>query len=153
MSQKMLHIVDVQADAADIYRAISTAEGLRSFWTADADAEPTVGSNARFGFPQAPVDLRMEITTLEPGARVTWQCLGDFPFWAGTTIDWSIGPNPNGPGSLVTFRHDGWPDDYPESEYGLVNFVWGQIVGRLKGYAETGIAQPIYERAAAISSS
>ena len=144
MGQRMLHIVDIEADAADIYRAISTAEGLRSFWTADADAEPVVGSRARFGFPQAPVDLHMEVTDLQAGARVTWQCLGDFPFWAGTAIDWSIGPNPNGPGSRVTFLHGGWPDDYPEVEFGLVNFVWGQIVGRLKGYAETGVPHPIY---------
>lgn len=148
MGNKMLHIVDIDAQADAIYDAISTAEGLRSFWTADADAEPVVGSTARFGFPEAPVDLRMEITTLVPGVRVTWTCLGDFPFWAGTTIDWSIGPNPKAPGSLVTFRHDGWPDDYPETEYGLVNYVWGQIVGRLKGFAETGAANPIYPAAA-----
>ena len=144
MGHEMLHVVGVDADAATIYRAISTAEGLRSFWTADADAEATVGAHARFGFPEAPVDLRMEITALEPDARVTWQCLGDFPYWAGTTIEWLIGPDPSGSGSRVMFRHAGWPADYPDAEFGLVNFVWGQIVGRLKGYAETGVSQPVY---------
>ncbi len=47
------------------------------------------------------------------------------------------------------FRHSGWSADYPETEFGLVNYVWGQIVGRLKGYAETGVANPIYPASAA----
>lgn len=149
MGHKMLHIVDIDAGAQTIYDAISTAEGLRSFWTADAEAQEDVGSEARFGFPAAPVDLRMRITALEPGVRVAWECLGDFPFWAGTTIEWTIGPNPNARGNLVTFRHSGWPADYPDTEFGLVNYVWGQIVGRLKGYAETGVRGPIYPAVAA----
>jgi uncharacterized protein YndB with AHSA1/START domain len=144
MGQQMLHIVDIAARQSEIFRAISSADGLRSFWTADADAEPSIGAEARFGFPQAPVDLRMEITALDADSHVTWQCLGDFPYWAGTTVDWSIAENVNGPGSLVTFRHSGWPDDYPDAEYGLVNYVWGQIVGRLKEYLETGVANPVY---------
>jgi uncharacterized protein YndB with AHSA1/START domain len=148
MSQQMLHIVDIAADPAAIYAAVSTASGLRSFWTADADAEATVGSTARFGFPQAPVDVRMEVTALEPDAHVGWTCLGDFPYWAGTFVDWSIADNPGAPGSLVTFRHAGWANDYPDAEYGLVNYVWGQIVGRLKAYAETGVANPVYPPAA-----
>lgn len=144
MGQQMLHIVDIDASASTIYRGISTAEGLRSFWTADADADPTVGSVARFGFPAAPVDLRMEVEALEADRRVTWRCLGDFPDWAGTTVDWSIAANPQAGGQLVTFRHSGWPADYPDAEYGLVNYVWGQIVGRLKAYAESGVAGPVY---------
>ena len=31
---------------------------------------------------------------------------------------------------------------YPIAEVGSVNFTWGQVVGRLKAYAETGTPQP-----------
>jgi hypothetical protein len=58
-----------------VFDAITTADGLRGFWTPDSDAEPTLGSVARFGFSKAPVDLRMRIE-LESG-RVAWSCLGD----------------------------------------------------------------------------
>ncbi len=46
-------------------------------------------------------------------------------------------------GTRVVFRHD-FPGDYPDGEFGMVNFVWGQIVGRLKSYVEGGERQPFF---------
>jgi uncharacterized protein YndB with AHSA1/START domain len=140
----MLHITDVAADAMSIYRAITTTDGIQSFWTADAEVGPSVGSRARFGFPEAPVDLRMQIETLEPGTEVRWRCLGDFPYWDGTAIEWRLSPSPDATGTRITFRHADWPEDYPDVEFGLVNWVWGQVVGRLKLYVETGRPDPVY---------
>ena len=86
MTGPMLHTVDVDSDAQRIYEAITTQAGEAAFWTSDCDVEPAVGSIARFGFPSAPVDLRMQIDELSPGQRIRWSCLGDFPHWAGTTV-------------------------------------------------------------------
>ena len=129
MTGPMLHTVDVAADAQAIYDAITTKAGEAAFWTSDCDIEPVVGSIARFGFPAAPVDLRMKIDELSPG-EIRWSCLGDFPHWAGTTVAWSLSPAPSGNGTAVAFRHGGWGDDYPEDEYARVNYTWGRIVGR-----------------------
>jgi hypothetical protein len=38
--------------------------------------------------------------------------------------------------------------DYPRDESAHVNFIWGQVVGRLKAYAETGQPQPFFPPAA-----
>jgi uncharacterized protein YndB with AHSA1/START domain len=138
----MLFKTDVGAPAAAAFEAITTTEGLASFWTSDCEAKPEVGSVARFGFPAAPVDLRMRVDELVPGQRVTWSCLGDFPHWAGTTVTWELGPATQGEGSSVFFRHGGWGPDYPESEYSSVAFVWGQVVARLKEHLETGRRDP-----------
>jgi hypothetical protein len=51
---------------------------------------------------------------------------------------------PDGAGTRLLFRHAGWPDDYSEQEFASVNFVWGQILARLKGYCETGRPQPFF---------
>ena len=142
MAGPMLHTVDVAADAKTIYEAISTRSGEAAFWTSDCDIEPVAGSIARFGFPGAPVDLKMRIDTLEPDFTVRWSCLGDFPHWADTTVAWSLSPAPSGGGTAVAFRHDGWGDDYPEGEYARVNYTWGRIVGALKAYAESGKPAP-----------
>ncbi len=141
MHGPMLHAVEIDATAAVIYEAISTQAGQAAFWTTDLDLEPVVGSTGRFGFPEAPVDLRMRIDALEPGRLVRWSCLGDFPFWAGTTVDWELSDGPSG-GTMVLFRQAGWSDEYPELEYAKVNYTWGRIVGALKGFAETGLRQP-----------
>jgi hypothetical protein len=49
MGREIMFAVDVDAEPSAVYEAVSTRNGLRSFWTPDADAEPTVGSEARFG--------------------------------------------------------------------------------------------------------
>jgi uncharacterized protein YndB with AHSA1/START domain len=138
----MLHAVEVSEDVATIYRAITTREGEASFWTSDCAVEAVVGFVARFGFPGAPVDLRMRIDALEQGRSVRWTCLGDFPFWADTIVRWDLEPSPSGTGSTVVFRQEGWPSEYPEIEYAKVNYTWGRIIGALKAYAETGTPQP-----------
>ncbi len=141
MRGPMLHAVDIDADTAVVYEAISTQSGEAGFWTSDLDLEPLVGSVARFGFPGAPVDLRMRIDALEPGVHAGWSCLGDFPFWAGTTVSWGLSGSTSG-GTTVLFRHDGWADDYPDVDYARVNYTWGRIVGALKEFAETGTPRP-----------
>lgn len=150
MSARMLHAVDVAADAATIYRAITTADGLAAFWTADSQASPEPGSTALFGFPSAPVPLRMRIESLEPDRRVRWRCEGDFPHWQGTSVSWELGPGSQGGGTEVLFRHEGWGNDYPEIEFARVNWVWGQVLGRLKAYAESRQPQPFFPAAAAV---
>ncbi len=51
-------------------------------------------------------------------------------------------PAGRGRGTNVMFRHSGWADDYPEWDYASVSFVWGQVLARLKGFMESGQAQP-----------
>lgn len=142
MSGPMLHVVDIDADASAIFQAITTRDGLAGFWTSDCDAQAAIGTVSRFGFPGAPVDLRIRVDGLEPNKSVSWACLGDFPHWAGTTVTWEIAPASPGPGSTVSFRQDGWGDEYPEVEYAKVNYTWGRIVGALKSYAESGTPDP-----------
>lgn len=141
MTGPMLFAVDVDADAESVYTAISTEAGEAAFWTSDLDVQPIVGSIARFGFPGAPVDLRMRIDVLDPGRLVRWSCLGDFPFWAGTTVTWDLSAAATG-GTTVLFRHDGWPDDYPEPDFAKVSYTWARILGALKAFSETGTIQP-----------
>jgi uncharacterized protein YndB with AHSA1/START domain len=144
MAREMLHAVDVEKEAGPIYQAVSTRDGLASFWTGDVDAESSVGSVARFGFPAAPVDLKMRIESLDPDKGVTWRCLGDFPNWKDTRVEWELSPSPAGHGTQVLFRHVGWGEDYPEIEYARVNWVWGQVVGRLKAFVESGEPAPFF---------
>ena len=142
MPGPMLHAVDIDADAATIFTAITTRDGLAGFWTSDCDAQAALGTVSRFGFPEAPIDLRMRVDELSPGSSVSWTCVGDFPHLAGTTVTWAIAPAASRPGSTVSFRQDGWGDDYPDVDYARVNYTWGRIVGALKGYAESGTPDP-----------
>ena len=141
MAAPLMHSVTIDGDAEKIYEAISTGEGLASFWTRDSQAEPKVGSIARFGFG-GPV-LEMKVEELRPGRLVRWSTHGGFPEWVNTTVTWEIVPAKEG-GQEVRFSHEGWPADLPQGELASVNYVWGRIVGRLKKYAETGEPAPFF---------
>ena len=142
MTADILHGVEIEADPATVYLAITTQEGEAAFWTRDSEVAPEQGSVARFGFPESPVDLKMRVDALEADRLVEWSCEGDFPNWAGTKVSWSLEPKDGG--TTVLFRHGGWAKDYPEPQWASVNFVWGQVLAHLKAYAETGKPKPFF---------
>ena len=141
MAAPLVHQVNVKATPETIYKAISTTEGLGAFWTSESKAEPKVGSIASFGFG-GPTQ-RMRVDELVPGKRVKWTGLADFPNWGDTTVSWDISPAESGETS-VTFRHANWPETVSQDDLGSINYTWGLIVERLKQYAETGKANPVF---------
>jgi uncharacterized protein YndB with AHSA1/START domain len=143
MLSDMVHEVEIAAEPATVFKAITTREGEAGFWTTDNTTTPKVGSEAEFRFKEAPVPLRMRIDALEPNARVKWTCLGGFPGWQDTTVTWTLSPGTGGKGTKLEFRH-GDLASYPPAAVGSVNYTWGQVVARLKGYAETGKPQPFF---------
>jgi uncharacterized protein YndB with AHSA1/START domain len=141
MPRDILLGVQIHAEAAPIVEAVTTKEGLSSFWTPDTVAEPAVGSEARFGFAGGPVELRMRVDRIGPH-EVAWTCLGDFPLWEGTTVTWSTSPEAEHGGTNLLFRHAGFPDEQPEWDFSAIAFTWAGILGRLKVLAETGTSEP-----------
>lgn len=141
MGREILLGIEAHADAPTIVDAITRKEGLSSFWTSDSIAEPAVGTEARFGFQGAPVPLRMRVDRIDANG-VGWMCLGDFPFWEGTTVMWSLSPEEEHGGTRVLLRHGVFADEQPEWEFASIASTWAGILGRLKVLAETGHAEP-----------
>src|SRR5436309_14243798 len=118
MAVSLVHQVNIKATPDAIYKAVSTEEGLASFWTSDSKAQPKVGSVASFGFG-GPTQ-RMKVDELSPAKRVSWTALPDFPNWGDTTVSWDIKPAENGETSL-TFRHLNWPAAVTADDLGSIN--------------------------------
>ena len=87
---ELLHRIEIDGTAQKVYEAITTQEGLGGWWTADAIAEPLVGSIAQFGFSRRAVVFRMRIDELIPPRRIVWKCVGDLEEWIDTALTWSI---------------------------------------------------------------
>lgn len=141
MSREIVLAVEIPASPGDVFRTVTTQEGLASFWTSDVDAEPSVGAELRFGFPDAPVDLAMVVTALDEARRVEWECPGPWPSWAGTRVEWTI----TGAGdakSMATFVQRGWDDAVSDTELGSVALVWARILMALAAHLETGESVP-----------
>jgi uncharacterized protein YndB with AHSA1/START domain len=130
---------DIDADRETVGRALTTEEGIRSWWSTRADG-PSDG-RLRVSFPDVPQPF--EFAASGNGDRVEW-VTGDFPpWWAGTTIRFELGENPDGPGTRLLFSHRDYEPDNPVIP--IVTPAWAQILLRLKGYAESGTAQPFFD--------
>jgi uncharacterized protein YndB with AHSA1/START domain len=141
MDRSIILATDVGADRARVFEALSTTTGQRAFWTADCDVS---ADHARFGFPQAPVDLITDVIT-EPGKLVRMRVTSGFPFWEGSTWEWELGEASRAAtGTSVLFRHYGFGGGYAEIDLGHTAQTWALILDRLAGYLADGRAQPFF---------
>ena len=129
---------EVDAPPRTVLEAVKTSEGIEGFWTSRAQVLAEVGRTleVEFAVAPAPFDLRLEQSDER---TVVWRTETFPPHWVGTTVRWDVEPGENG--STVSFRHAGFAD---EEEAGRVAYTWGQIMVRLKEYAETGRANPVF---------
>jgi hypothetical protein len=129
---------DVDASPQAVLEAIKTTEGIRNFWTSRAEVPADVAETLKLELAQAPLpfDLRLEQSDER---SVAWRTATFPPHWVGTTVRWDVDARDGG--STVQFRHAGFD---AEEEAGRVAYTWGQIVVRLKQYAETGRRDPVF---------
>lgn len=129
---------DIQADEATVRRALTTEEGIRSWWSRRTDL---VDGVLRPRFPDVATPFEFEVRDVD--GRLEWVTGGYPPWWAGTTVSWDVGPNPEGPGTRLQFAHGGYDSENPIIP--IITPAWAQIILRLKGYAETGEPQPFFD--------
>jgi hypothetical protein len=141
MDRSIILAADVEADRARVFEILSTTQGQRGFWTTDCEVS---GGRARFGFPQAPVDLLTDVVT-EPAKLVRMRVTAGFPYWDGSTWEWELGEAARAPaGTGVLFRHYGFGEGYPEIDFAHTTQTWALILARLAGYAASGQPQPFF---------
>jgi uncharacterized protein YndB with AHSA1/START domain len=144
MHRSITLAVEVNADLPRVFEALSTTGGQRAFWTADCDVS---ADHARFGFPQAPVDLEAAVT-LEPGKLVRMRVISGFPFWEGSTWEWELSEATRAEsGTSVLFRHYGFGEGYAETDLGHTAQTWALILDRLATYVASGTPQPFFPAA------
>jgi len=146
MDRSIVLAADVEADRARVFEVLSTTEGQRGFWTADCDVS---ADRARFGFPQAPMDLLADVIT-EPGKLVRMRVTSGFPFWEDSTWEWELGDAARtATGTGVLFRHYGFGEGYAEIDLAHTAQTWAMIMQRLAGYLASGAPQPFFPAAGA----
>lgn len=153
------HEVLIGASAEEVYRAITSQEGLAGWWTPDVKAKPERESIARFTF--GPDYFKeMKITDLAPSQQVKWTCVKGAEEWIGTTISFRLHAGDReallksrpeakdqiqqqksrDKETLLILSHDDWKDYTPM--FAECNYTWGQFLRSLKLLCETGKGRP-----------
>jgi len=119
-----------------VYNAITTQQGLESWWAKETIAKPEVGFVNVFIF--GTLRNEMEITELIRNKRVEWKITKSIDEWVDTTITFDLEEKEGK--TILRFGHNGWrasTDTYAEC-----NYAWARFMTSLKSFCETGTGTP-----------
>lgn len=133
----ILHRVGITSPVADVYTALTTAEGLAGWWTTDTEGEgDKVGGVLRFRF--GPGGFDMKVLELDPGKRVLWEVVEGPEEWVGTRVVWDLAQVEDY--TIVLFQHQGWRE--PVEFMYHCSTKWAIFLMSLKSLNETGKGAP-----------
>lgn len=135
----ILHLIKIRAPHEKVYQALTTVEGIRGWWTREADLDAKVGGKGEFRFAQGARVTTAKVKELTPSARVVWEVLSaPIPTWAGTAIRFELRAEDDG--TLLSFAHCGFKRADDPFAYSAT--AWGSFLVSLKLYLETGKGTP-----------
>jgi uncharacterized protein YndB with AHSA1/START domain len=124
------HFLSIAAPDKAVYEAITSPEGLASWWTEDLDVPGRIGTVSTFRFRSGAYN-QMRVLQLVPYRRVEWECVGTRVIYR---LDEQMGA------TRLHFVHSGWLSStvYMAS----CNYQWGVHLTSLKRYCEHGRGSP-----------
>lgn len=148
----LYHQVWMNAPAAKVYEAISTADGLGGWWVKHESTQTDGGLVLSHDPGPAHGVVKLKVLDLVPPKRVEWECISTHPKsspasgWMGTHLTWAISERDNiaalsGFGkdrdrvAILDFRHSGWDEN--SAYLGFCNFAWGATLQMLKERCES----------------
>ncbi|MEH7351884.1 SRPBCC family protein [Gottfriedia acidiceleris] len=129
----MPHQITINATPEKVFEAITTTEGIKSWWSTDAKAEPQLGSMTEVAFYNRQAVFQLQVDEIEPGKLLEWTAIHDMPAWKGTKIRFELNVNENG-ATILNFNHSGF--ESMEGPYAMINTTWGTLMYILKQYVE-----------------
>jgi uncharacterized protein YndB with AHSA1/START domain len=96
----ILHRVGIRAKPQQVFKALSTIEGLSHWWVADVKGNPKKGGIIDFGF------VDMKVIETKPNKSVRWKCVRGPKDWLGTEVIFQLKPAREQ--TIVLFTHANW---------------------------------------------
>ncbi|MGO8946922.1 MAG: SRPBCC family protein [Ktedonobacterales bacterium] len=134
------HKIYINAPKDRVYDALSTAEGLKSWYTPHLEGEVRQGATVVLQFTgKEPFSWKIVEST--PNSRVRWECVAGPGTARGTSVSYRLSDKGDGR-TVVELDHEGWPNS--DEAYTVCNTFWGMLMGHLKQYAETKQPAPAF---------
>jgi uncharacterized protein YndB with AHSA1/START domain len=135
----ILHRIAVKSPVAAVYPALTTAEGLASWWTTHTRGDgDNLGGVLQFRFAAGSGGADMKVVELEPGRRVRWEVVDGPEEWIGTQVHWDLDQVDDH--AVVLFSHRGWRE--PVEFMHHCSTRWAVFLLSLKSLIETGKGAP-----------
>jgi uncharacterized protein YndB with AHSA1/START domain len=136
----IMHLLRIDAAPDRVYRAITTAEDVRNWWTRDCDLDEAVSGAGVFRFYDNRVVTNVRIDALRPPSHVRWTTTASTApgGWQGTTISFDL--RSEGDVTVLLFAHRGFAE--ASENYARVTTGWAYFLFSLLQYLETGTGVP-----------
>ena len=130
------HLIKIRSTPERVYDAVTTADGLRHWWSRDAAIEPKVGANGEIGFYGKRFIATLTVEELRPNMLVRWRVTNEA--WDGKGIEFVLRTIDSG--TALAFTHSGFKA--ADDKYASATTRWGFYLLSLKRYLETGTGAP-----------
>jgi len=130
------HNVIIKATPEKVYKAVTTQEGIESWWCKHTTAKPELGFVNIFIFGK--FRNEMKVTELVPDKKTEWECINSIDEWIGTKVSFDLEER-NG-NTLLRFTQRGWRAI--TDTFAGCNYDWALFMKSLKSYCETGVGTP-----------
>ena len=135
----ILHRIGTQTRTPEkLYQALTDADALAAWWTADTTGTGGAGEKLAFRFGDKG-GFDMEVLEAVPDERVSWRVVDGPEEWIGTTIDWDLQQQDDG-WTILRFAHRGWRE--PVEFMHHCSTKWATYLMSLKSLVETGVGAP-----------
>jgi hypothetical protein len=119
-----------------ILDALTTLDGLASWWTSETTGDPAEDGTVTFTFgDNGGFDMRVIKSDAQ---QVHWECVNGPDGWVGTRIEFDIDARDTH--NQVLFRHAGW--DSENAFFHHCSTKWATFLLSLRDYVENGVGRP-----------
>lgn len=133
---EILHRVGVIAPAEDVFKALTTVEGLAGWWTEDTTVDELAPGVIKFRFPPGGFD--MLVVETRPAEYLRWEVVDGPEEWIGTHVEFRL--RQEGEYTIVLFRHEGWRERVEFMNH--CSTKWATFLMSMKRLVETGTGEP-----------
>jgi uncharacterized protein YndB with AHSA1/START domain len=138
----IVHRIGIHAPAAEVYKALTTVQGLGGWWTDEVQGTESVGGKIEFQFRSKTSGQVIGVFVMEvrelAANRVAWRCLEGPAEWIGTNISFDLSSQDGQ--TIVLFAHKNWKETV-EFMYHC-SMKWAIFMLSLRELVETGKGKP-----------
>jgi uncharacterized protein YndB with AHSA1/START domain len=138
----IIHRIGIKSGSEKVYKAISTIEGVSSWWTEEVEGDDKAGGKIQFTFRTETGNIKgqmlMEVKELNPQQRVCWHCVEGPDEWIGTDVTFDFSEQDNQ--TILMFGHRNWREAVEFTSH--CSMKWAVFLLSLRDYLETGRGKP-----------
>ena len=127
------HDFPIKSSAAKVFAAVSTAEGLNSWWAKTCTGTPGEGAEYKLGFGPE-YDWRAIVSHYVPNSYFELKLTEADADWTDSRLCFKL--EENNDVTQVVFRHVGWPEE--NEHYRISCYCWAMYLRLLKRFVEVG---------------